>query len=219
MSKEEVVKHLQKSSVLVDCEYVGEEAKERLGINKLTFDELFLNHYKAIQKTLGKKIRQQNFKADFPIVITGHGLGAALAILCAIDFPRLIESDIGDIRDRLNCYIFGCPQIPTEFQKILDQSLNIFFHIADVYDPIPGLPYDPYHWNYIAPFNTVHLCKTYMLWNYEKYSRGLHLANFNPNISCHTTDNYQKYLSQAYKCWKEHRSLAARNHEILCLVE
>ncbi|QSQ21298.1 lipase family protein [Pyxidicoccus parkwayensis] len=80
-----------------------------------------------------------------PLYVTGHSLGAALSVLCAMDVAvnsaKLISAD------GLSLYSFACPRVsgglfssPTQFVTNFQKQVPNNFHIANMADVIPTLP-------------------------------------------------------------------------------
>lgn len=71
----------------------------------------FLKNYKSVRNKIHKLIPDKNCR----IIVTGHSMGAALAVLCAVDIQYNHPS-----KD-IEAYIFGCPRVGNAaFRKSYD---------------------------------------------------------------------------------------------------
>jgi len=98
--------------------------------------EGFLQDFMAVEKEVVAEVKEllvQNPAAK--IYITGHSLGGAIVILCALEFSRLKLPIAG-------VYTFGQPRVGNKtFSQIYNDALgNITFHIVNADDPVPLLP-------------------------------------------------------------------------------
>lgn len=91
----------------------------------------FLKNYKSIRQKLLSKIPQNPCK----IKITGHSMGAALAVLCGVDIQyNLNNADI-------EVYLFGCPAVGNRaFAKSYDKRVFKTLRISNGNDIITKLP-------------------------------------------------------------------------------
>lgn len=80
-----------------------------------------------------------------PLYVTGHSLGAALSVLCAMDVALNSATYVSS--NGLSLYSFACPRVsggifssPTQFVTNFQQHVPSNFHIANMADVIPTLP-------------------------------------------------------------------------------
>ena len=94
----------------------------------------FINAYKT--KGVRDKILQEITDGTHYIKITGHSLGAALAVLCAVD----IEYNFPD-RD-IEVFLFGCPRVGNRaFITSYNKRVNKTVRIENGNDIVTKLPF------------------------------------------------------------------------------
>jgi predicted lipase len=73
--------------------------------SKIRVHSGFLSTYKSVRKKIHEKIPESACK----IIITGHSLGAAAAILCAVDLQYNFRN-----KD-IEVYVYGCPRVGNKY--------------------------------------------------------------------------------------------------------
>ncbi|EXC00251.1 Phospholipase A1-IIdelta [Morus notabilis] len=86
-------------------------------------------------KQLVEKYKQEKLS----VVISGHSLGAALAVLSAFD---LVENGVVSESFPVTAFVFGCPQVGNEeFKEIAEKHRNLkILHTKNTIDLIPHYP-------------------------------------------------------------------------------
>lgn len=121
--------------------------------------------------SLYSEIREQLFEwvntipTDSKIIISGHSLGAGLAVLCASDQMFALELNIV-------VYTFGCPRVGnTDFVSILNDHALVCYRIANTDDIVTNTPLPitirPLHPHY--PYIYEHYGNP-LLFNQNRYS-------------------------------------------------
>ncbi len=99
--------------------------------SKIKVHSGFLTGYKSIRK----KIHQRIPKDICRIKITGHSLGAALAVLCAVDIQYNFKN--ADIE----AYLFGCPRVGNkDFVKSYNKRVFKTLRVTNGNDIVTKLP-------------------------------------------------------------------------------
>lgn len=94
----------------------------------------FLYTFQSVEKQLFDKI--QDLRAEYPykIYVTGHSLGAALAILCTFELKRKLNIDA-------IMYNFGCPRIGNRsFIKLYNKIIPNSYRVVNDDDTVTNLP-------------------------------------------------------------------------------
>lgn len=96
----------------------------------------FLSQFEAIDVEVVRQVR--NLLGLYPgsvVFITGHSLGGALAMLCALEFQRQKIPVTG-------VYTFGAPRVGNQaFAEIYNRAVgDITFNLVNQGDPVPLLP-------------------------------------------------------------------------------
>ena len=97
-------------------------------------------------KNLRKKLKNENrnFKENFEILVTGHSLGGALAVLCA-RHVQMHPKDFGlpknfDIKNQIQCITFGAPMVGNKKMKDnFTEFIPKIYQFRNENDPIPSL--------------------------------------------------------------------------------
>lgn len=91
----------------------------------------FLENYKSIRSNIHKLIPDDSCK----IIVTGHSMGAALAVLCAVDLQyNFIHHDI-------EVYLFGCPRVGNAaFAKSYNKRIFKTLRVSCGNDIVTKLP-------------------------------------------------------------------------------
>ncbi|KAH6833522.1 alpha/beta-Hydrolases superfamily protein [Perilla frutescens var. hirtella] len=101
----------------------------------------FMKHSarEQLQKKIYQLIREDYSNENVSIVLTGHSLGAALAVLSAFD---LVENGFDDIP--VSAVVFGCPRVgDLRFTERLQQHTNLkILHTKNKLDLITLYPLD-----------------------------------------------------------------------------
>jgi triacylglycerol lipase len=98
--------------------------------------EGFINNYLRIVEPIPKDIAGQ-LDPTLPCYVTGHSLGAALAVLCALD----LAVNLPDLAPQLQLYSYACPRVgdPT-FARLHAQRVPNSYRVVNLADAIPILP-------------------------------------------------------------------------------
>jgi len=103
----------------------------------------FYETYLAVQPqvlSLVKSYRAQY--PDFPIMVTGHSLGGALAVHAALDLKMALGLSTMDV------YTFGQPRVGNaEFQKFYVDNTAPNYRVTHYKDPVPHLPFND--WSFV----------------------------------------------------------------------
>ena len=97
--------------------------------------------YAAVRNSVAQLVRQAAADGCQNIWVTGHSLGAALAVLCA---PDLVSNVNTTIVPRL--YTFAGPRVAQNdilqpgFQTFLDTLIPLCYRIVNRWDKVPDLP-------------------------------------------------------------------------------
>ena len=97
-------------------------------------------------KKLREKLKKENrnFNETFEILVTGHSLGGALAVLCA-RHVQMHPKDFGlpkhfDVKNQLQCVTFGAPMVGNKKMKdTFRASIPKIYQFRNENDPIPNL--------------------------------------------------------------------------------
>ncbi len=91
----------------------------------------FLESYKSVRDKIHAQIPEHQCK----IIVTGHSMGAALAVLCAVDLQyNFPEKDI-------EAYLFGCPRVGnTAFANSYNKRVFKTLRITNGNDIVTKLP-------------------------------------------------------------------------------
>jgi len=138
----------------------------------------FLNVYNSIKDQITSVLK--NFTGT-TLIITGHSLGSAVAVLIAINifnnFPNL----------NIALITFACPRIgDLSFASNIDQKIPLHFTFRNESDIVPNLP----------PAVAVNIINPSTPWNY--YHCGLPIVfndNWNSVLNNHNVANYLNFLN------------------------
>lgn len=94
----------------------------------------FVKAYFSVRDDIHEYIKQNNVSN---ITITGHSLGGALAILCAVD----VQYNFNDQLASIETYTFGAPKVGNkEFCQSYNQRIPKSYHFIHGMDIVPELP-------------------------------------------------------------------------------
>ncbi|MCE7733532.1 MAG: lipase family protein [Candidatus Heimdallarchaeota archaeon] len=94
----------------------------------------FLYTFQSVEKMLFDKIKDLIAENQYKIYVTGHSLGAALAVLCAFELKNKLNINS-------TMYNFGCPRIGNRsFVKLYNKKVPDSFRIVNNDDSITNLP-------------------------------------------------------------------------------
>ena len=98
--------------------------------------EGFIKNYLRIVKPLPREIAQ-GLEPKIPCYITGHSLGASLAILATLD----IALNVSRLRKQIQLYTYASPRVgdPT-FAKLHSQQIPNSYRVVNLADGIPLMP-------------------------------------------------------------------------------
>lgn len=99
------------------------------------FADLTNNIMDQLRPALQKHIVGQNIKHPLRICVSGHSLGAAVALLVGVHLKV-------DHCDSVCVYTFACPRVGNDaFKLLVDESLRLpVFRVANVEDVVPQTP-------------------------------------------------------------------------------
>lgn len=165
---------------------------------------------KKLRKRLKKENR--NFNETFEILVTGHSLGGALAVLCA-RHVQMHPKDFGlpknfDIKSQLQCVTFGAPMVGNKKMKNnFTEFIPKIYQFRNENDPIPYLLSPSHGYTHMMKNNEKHDPEESFLISFENPPEPNPASNFlkflpftTPCISCtdqrnaHSIDNYEKNL-------------------------
>jgi triacylglycerol lipase len=102
----------------------------------------FMKYYSEVKTHIFEIVKAfKECHEDAKIIINGHSLGGAAAVLCSLD---LVTKNVMK-SDKVTCVTFGSPMIGNkEFCNLFEQNITCSFHIKCGFDiapriPIPGL--------------------------------------------------------------------------------
>lgn len=92
----------------------------------------FMEAYRSVRDTIMGEAKKKKYKR---IIFTGHSLGAALAMLAALD----VQYNVSD--KEIVCYTFGAPKVGNaEFAKSYNKRVPNTFRVVNAGDSVPDLP-------------------------------------------------------------------------------
>jgi predicted lipase len=137
--------------------------------------EGFIKNYLRILNPIPKDIARQ-LDTSIPCYVTGHSLGASLAVLAALD----LAVNLPDLRPQIQLYSYACPRVgDVTFAQLHSRQVPNSYRIANLADTIPLLPPTTGFGTY------VHVGQS---WSF--LSQG---GDIMPN---HVVDTYQKAVDQ-----------------------
>ena len=94
----------------------------------------FFTGYLSVKDSIVSTLKEQS---DFDtLYITGHSMGAAIAVFCAIDLAREEHID----KTKIKLYTFGCPETGNDqFIKIFKRHIKTSFRVVNDDDLIPKI--------------------------------------------------------------------------------
>jgi triacylglycerol lipase len=129
--------------------------------------EGFVQVYSELQQATLQSLEQLN--PQVPCYITGHSLGAAIALLAGMDSAMRF----GDRRERLHIYTYGCPRVGNpafaESSSQLTPNHYRVVNLADAFTLVPPINIGEYvhvgqEWSFLYPRNDIssnHFVATY----------------------------------------------------------
>jgi hypothetical protein len=104
---------------------------KQIEINKLMCHQGFVNEYKSFRNIITKHLDE-----TLPLFVAGHSLGAAFALLTAMDYATLST----DVNSEYNIYAIGSPRVCS--CSIFNSELNMeyYFNVQNLTDPIVTQP-------------------------------------------------------------------------------
>eukprot|EP01096_Ripella_sp_DP13-Kostka_P016170 TRINITY_DN778_c0_g1_i1.p1 TRINITY_DN778_c0_g1~~TRINITY_DN778_c0_g1_i1.p1 ORF type:complete len:316 (+),score=138.24 TRINITY_DN778_c0_g1_i1:61-1008(+) len=122
------------------------------------FNDMYNQLQPAIFSTVQSLVKQN---PTYQVVVTGHSLGAALSVLCAVD---LVTS--GTVKN-VTVYNYGCPRVGNQaFSNYYHSYVPITYRVVNGHDIVPHLPLESlgfYHvpmevWENPSESNTYQKC-------------------------------------------------------------
>ena len=96
----------------------------------------FIKNYRRIVDPLPRQIAQQ-LDPNLPCYITGHSLGASLAVLCALDLALNLPA----LQPQLQLYTYASPRVgDLTFARLHTKYVPNSYRVANLADAIPLLP-------------------------------------------------------------------------------
>ena len=98
-----------------------------------------------VKKIIKKLLVSKNNSYDFEVIVTGHSLGGALALLCArhiSKFPADFELDPQkfDSKKQLQCITFGAPKVGNdEMRGRFEEQIPKTYQFRNRLDPVPSI--------------------------------------------------------------------------------
>ncbi|KDQ51863.1 hypothetical protein JAAARDRAFT_184692 [Jaapia argillacea MUCL 33604] len=113
------------------------------------FQQAFLQNASTILYGVNKAIEEKQARE---VVITGHSLGAAIAMFDALLLRQHLDGSI-----KINAVVFGLPRVGnSHWADLVDSTLGTnFVHITNRHDPVPTVP--PYFLGYVHPSQELHI--------------------------------------------------------------
>ncbi|KZT32922.1 alpha/beta-hydrolase [Sistotremastrum suecicum HHB10207 ss-3] len=134
------------------------------------FQETFLRTSSQITSLVSKSLTSQSPGPITNVLVTGHSLGAAIAVMDAIDIKtNILTGSLAGIK--LDCVVFGLPRGGNQaWANFVDQTLGTSLsHTSNKNDPIPTLP----------P----------LFLSFEHPSGEIHITNSGDNVACPGQEN------------------------------
>lgn len=135
----------------------------------------FINAYLSVRKKISEYITP-GIKTVF---LTGHSLGAAMSVLCAVDLQYRFPSINYDVT------VFGCPRVGNRsFQKSYDRRIPKTLCFVNGNDAVTKLP--PYIFGFCHVGSSIHI-------------GGIKLP-FVYSLTDHSISSYEKSISDSIIC-------------------
>ncbi|NES99185.1 MAG: lipase family protein [Sphaerospermopsis sp. SIO1G2] len=94
----------------------------------------FSKSYFSVREEIHNYIKNNNVSS---LTITGHSLGGALSIICAVD----LQYNFGNLLTSIETYTFGAPKVGNQgFCQSYNQRVPKSYHFIHGLDLIPALP-------------------------------------------------------------------------------
>ncbi|KAJ1934436.1 hypothetical protein GGF37_006362, partial [Kickxella alabastrina] len=99
----------------------------------------FLTAYKSVSETVTARItRLIRLYPNYKLVFTGHSLGGAEAVLCAVDVLRMVP----EVKSRVHIYTYGMPRIGNNAWADSIDALGIpIYRVVYESDLVPHIPF------------------------------------------------------------------------------
>ena len=97
----------------------------------------FLEAYSSVREAVIQTIKNDDHTR---VICTGHSLGGALAVLCALDVQHNVPGK------KVTVYTLGGPKVGNQaFTKLYNKHVPNTFRLVNGSDGVPKLPFGPYH--------------------------------------------------------------------------
>lgn len=94
----------------------------------------FMEAYKSVREAIIKAVKDSPMKK---VVLVGHSLGGALAVLCALDMGCNLP------QKSVQCVTFGCPKVgDPAFVKTYNEQVPTTYRFVNGPDIVPSIPPD-----------------------------------------------------------------------------
>lgn len=136
----------------------------------------FYYPYRSVRSEIINRLHESKSKRVF---ISGHSLGGALAVLCAVD----IHYNFPHLRDKIFLMTVGQPAVGNRaFAQSTDNRLNNYFRIVNGNDFVPKFPPSMYHCGQLTEIGNKHWWKPISIDDHMKvnYIRPLLSMTENP---------------------------------------
>lgn len=105
---------------------------------------MFTTNEKEIMEAVKNMIQKY---PDAKILNTGHSMGAALAVVSAIE----IATKLNVAKEKLEIHNFGCPRVGNpSFATFVDSKVGGRFRIVHYKDLIPHIPQQEFEYRHVA---------------------------------------------------------------------
>ena len=106
---------------------------------KATVHQGFQTVYYAVRDNLLKHVKD-NSSGVTELFVTGHSLGAALAVLAMPDLLNYMNADLG-LHVSPTLFNFAGPRAGhRDFENLFNSAVNVCWRVVNVWDIVPGVP-------------------------------------------------------------------------------